>query len=47
MFTDPETERLYLKNIGREDTDFFYAEFSNGDVNRYLYDAEPCASADG
>lgn len=44
MFRDLETERLYLKCIGEEDAEFFLREFSNDDIYRYLYDAEPCGS---
>jgi len=36
-----ETERLILKNIGYDDVDFIIKEFSNDEVNRYLFDAEP------
>lgn len=46
MFRDPETARLRLKSIGYDDAEFFFREFSNDEVNRYLYDAEPCASQD-
>lgn len=46
MFVDLETERLILKCIDYSDTEFFYKEFSDDDVNRYLYDAEPCASVE-
>ncbi len=46
MFMDLETQRLILKNISYDDADFFYREFSNDDVNRYLFDAEPCSSVD-
>ena len=44
MFIDLNTDRLFLKCISYDDADFFYKEFSNDDVNRYLYDAEPCTS---
>lgn len=46
MFRDLETKRLYLKSISHDDAAFFFREFSNDEVNRYLYDAEPCASED-
>lgn len=46
MFRDLETERLRLKCIDYDDTAFFFRQFSNDEVNRYLYDAEPCASED-
>ncbi len=45
MFRDLETERLFLKNISHEDDAFFYKQFSSDEVNRYLFDAEPCSSA--
>lgn len=44
MFIDLATKRLILKNIGYDDTDFFYKQFSDNEVNRYLYDAEPFSS---
>lgn len=44
MFRDLETERLLLRCISYDDAAFFYQQFSNDEVNRYLYDAEPCAS---
>jgi len=44
LFIDIETERLYLKCIGHDDVEFFYKQFSNNEVNQYLYDAEPCRS---
>lgn len=46
MFIDLDTERLLLKCISYDDAEFFYKEFSNDDVNKYLYDAEPCTSVD-
>ena len=41
MFKEIETERLWLKNICYEDIEFIFEQFSNDDINRYLYDAEP------
>lgn len=41
FFTDLETERLLLKVIGTDDAGFILRQFSNDDVNRYLFDAEP------
>lgn len=46
MFTELETERLLLKNIGYDDVEFMYKEFSTDEVNAYLYDAEPSSSLD-
>lgn len=40
-FTNLETERLFLKIIEMEDADFILKQFSNDDINRYLFDAEP------
>ena len=36
-----ETDRLFLKNISSDDREFIFTVFSNDDVNKYLYDAEP------
>lgn len=44
MFVDLETQRIYLKCIGYDDAEFFLKQFSTDEVNRYLYDAEPCSS---
>ncbi len=41
IFTDLETERLRLENISSEDKEFIFEQFSNNDVNKYLFDAEP------
>jgi ribosomal-protein-alanine N-acetyltransferase len=41
LFKNLETERLYLKNIDSIDREFIFSHFSNDEVNRYLYDAEP------
>ncbi|MDY5913256.1 MAG: hypothetical protein SPJ62_14890 [Inconstantimicrobium porci] len=46
MFKELETKRLILKNIGYDDVDFMYKEFSTDLVNTYLYDAEPVSSID-
>ncbi|NLY48684.1 MAG: hypothetical protein GX918_02790 [Clostridiales bacterium] len=46
MSIDLETERLLLKCIGRDDAEFFYKQFSNDEVNQYLYDTEPCNSVE-
>jgi len=47
FFTNLETDRLLLKNIGTDDRDFIFLEFSNDDINRYLYDAEPLTDISG
>lgn len=41
IFHEIETERLLLKNISYKDRDFILDQFSNDNVNRYLFDAEP------
>lgn len=46
LFHNLETERLILKNIGTEDRDFIFKEFSNDDINKYLFDAEPFTSVE-
>lgn len=44
MFIDLDADRLLLKCISYDDAEFLYKEFSNEDVNRYLYGTEPCTS---
>jgi len=46
LFTDLETERLLLKNIGLDDQEFILSQFSNDTINRYLFDAEPMTCLD-
>jgi ribosomal-protein-alanine N-acetyltransferase len=41
------TDRLILKNIGKEDTDFILSHFSDRDVTKYLYDTEPLTDISG
>lgn len=41
FYNDIETERLILKNLSWDDKEFMLEHFSNDDVNRYLFDAEP------
>lgn len=41
LFKELETDRLLLKNISKEDNTFILSQFSDNDVNTYLYDAEP------
>ena len=41
LFKELETDRLILKNISPEDNEFIYTLFSNDQVNKYLFDAEP------
>lgn len=40
IFHDLETDRLILRSISEADRDFIFREFSDDDVNKYLYDAE-------
>jgi ribosomal-protein-alanine N-acetyltransferase len=41
LFTDLDTERLWLKSIAMEDKEFIFSQFSNDTVNKHLFDAEP------
>ena len=41
FFKEIETDRLFLKNISSKDRNFLFAQFSNEEVNKYLFDAEP------
>ena len=43
-FKEFETKRLVLKHISMTDREFIYKQFSNEQVNRYLFDAEPTAT---
>lgn len=47
FFRELETDRLLLKNISYEDRDFIYSQFSNDNVNRFLFDAEPLVDISG
>lgn len=47
IFYELETERLLLKNISSEDRSFIFAQFSNSEVNKFLYDAEPLTDIHG
>ena len=47
IFKELETDRLYLKNISPIDKDFIFAQFSNDDINQYLFDAEPLTDIQG
>ncbi len=44
MFHDLETARLMLRSVGAEDREFLFEQFSDADVTRFLFDAEPYAS---
>jgi [ribosomal protein S5]-alanine N-acetyltransferase len=41
MFTDLETNRLFLKCIDQSDRELIFEEFRNDFINRYLFDEEP------
>ena len=47
FFKNLETERLILKNIGSDDRDFVFSQFSDEVVTRYLFDAEPLTDIAG
>ena len=47
FFRELETDRLLLKNISPDDRDFIYRQFSNDEINRYLFDAEPLVDING
>lgn len=47
FFKELETQRLLLKNISEDDRDFIFKQFSNGVVNRYLFDEEPLCDLSG
>lgn len=47
LFVDLETPRLHLRNIGMQDRAFLLKHFSDPDVTRYLYDAEPLTDMAG
>lgn len=47
VFTDIETERLYLTNISIDDRDFIFHQFSDDVINKYLFDAEPLTEIEG
>ena len=47
IFENLETNRLLLENIGIEDREFIFSVFSNDDVNKYLFDAEPLTDISG
>jgi [ribosomal protein S5]-alanine N-acetyltransferase len=47
FYQELETDRLILKNISLVDRDFIFEQFSNDQVNEYLYDAEPLTDISG
>ena len=47
FYTSLETERLQLRSISLEDREFIFSHFSDEEVTRYLYDAEPLTEMEG
>jgi ribosomal-protein-alanine N-acetyltransferase len=47
FFKNIETDRLLLKKIDAGDREFIFSQFSDEDINRYLYDAEPLTDIGG
>jgi ribosomal-protein-alanine N-acetyltransferase len=47
FFVELETPRLSLRNIGTQDRAFVFGHFSDPEVTRYLYDAEPLTEMAG
>lgn len=47
IFNNIETDRLLLKNIGAEDREFIFSQFSDDDINMFLFDAEPLSDISG
>ena len=47
IFREIETERLLLKNISSDDREFIFSQFSDSEVNKFLFDAEPLVDIHG
>ncbi|RSK26082.1 N-acetyltransferase [Bacillus sp. HMF5848] len=47
FYKNLETDRLLLKNIDTGDREFIYSQFSDEEVNKYLFDAEPLNDING
>ena len=47
LFHELETNRLLLKNISSDDREFIFEQFSDEEVNKYLFDAEPLVDIRG
>ena len=41
FYNNIETDKLLLKNIDNGDREFIFSQFSDDDINKYLFDAEP------
>lgn len=47
LFRELETDRLLLQNISSDDREFIFSQFSDEEVNRFLFDAEPFVDIHG
>ncbi len=47
FYNNIETGRLLLKNIDNGDREFIFSQFSEDDINKYLFDAEPLTDISG
>ncbi|HEX2945572.1 MAG TPA: GNAT family N-acetyltransferase [Clostridia bacterium] len=47
LFRELETDRLLLKNISSDDREFIFSQFSDDEVNKFLFDAEPLVDIQG
>jgi ribosomal-protein-alanine N-acetyltransferase len=47
FYNNIETDRLLLKNIDNGDREFIFSQFSDDDINKYLFDAEPLTDISG
>jgi [ribosomal protein S5]-alanine N-acetyltransferase len=47
FYNNIETDRLVLKNIDGGDREFIFSQFSDDDINKYLFDAEPLTDIRG
>lgn len=47
FLTNLETDRLLLRNIDKSHRDFIFRQYSNDDVNEFLFDEEPLSDIKG
>ena len=47
FYNNIETDRLVLRNIDNIDREFIFSQFSDDEINRYLFDAEPLTDISG
>jgi ribosomal-protein-alanine N-acetyltransferase len=47
LFREIETDRLLLKNISSDDREFIFSQFSDDEVNKFLFDAQPLIDIHG